>query len=58
MNVLSVKNQELIWFKFHSFNNILSSEGNGIVGGKLVGPSDFAEFVFGPRLGKGCRPLS
>jgi len=32
---MNYKNQELISLKFHSFNNILKSGGNGIVGRKL-----------------------
>ena len=42
------ENQESIWFKFHSFNNILSSEGNGIVGGKLVRPVGLCRVCFWP----------
>jgi len=42
------ENQELIWFKFHSFNNHLNSEGNGIVGGKLVRPVKLFRVCFRP----------
>jgi len=54
---MNCENQELIWFKFHSFNNILNSEGNRLVGGKLVQPVRLRRVMVGPRLGKGCRPL-
>jgi len=45
---MNYENQELIWFKYHSFNNILNSEGNGIVGGKLVRPVKLRRVCFWP----------
>ena len=33
---MNCENQELIWFKFHSCNNILNSEGNRIVSWKII----------------------
>jgi len=51
--IMNCENLELIWLKFPKFPSFINNTGNVIVGGKLY----LVEFVFGPKLGKGCRPL-
>ena len=54
--VTNSENQELIWLKLHnlpSFSNIINSEGNGIVGGKLVRPARPCKVCFWPATREG-----
>ena len=57
---MNCENQALILLKFHklaSFNDVITAKRTELMVKNWYGPRLLAEFVLGPRLGKGCRHL-